>query len=141
MRINLNVHALVKNTKDKTLLIQSSTSDVNISTRKAIVRQCIDLPTSYPRTFQNDTTNLDYIHQYLDGSIRIRFNDLRINTPSRNSEDNRATSSNTSISRKDKELSIPNNLKNKFKLQRIETSSQISIPRYSTHPTFGAEEE
>ena len=52
---------------------------------------------SYPHTFENDTANLDYIHQYLDGSVRISFNDLRINIPSRNSEDNRATSSNLSL--------------------------------------------
>ena len=136
VRTNLNVHALVKSPKDKILLIQSSTNDVNFRTRKAIMWKDIELPTdwmseneSYPHTLQNDTTNLDYIHQYLDESVRISFNDIRISTPSRNSEDNRATSSNLSISRKDKELPIPSNLKNKLKLERIETSPQISKPR------------
>ncbi|KAL7184944.1 hypothetical protein ACSBR2_026980 [Camellia fascicularis] len=37
IKINLNVHALVKSPKDKTLLIQNNIADANIKVQKTIV--------------------------------------------------------------------------------------------------------
>ena len=98
MKINLNVHALVKNLKDKTLLIQSSTNNANVRIPKPILWKDINLPSvwlldneSYQSKIQNDTVNLEYIQQYLDGTVKISFDDLRLNTSSRHSLDNRST--------------------------------------------------
>ncbi|KAI8571991.1 hypothetical protein RHMOL_Rhmol01G0164100 [Rhododendron molle] len=116
MKTNLNIHALVKSPKDKTVLIQSNTN-ANIQVPKTISWNDITLPTSwvsendsYPHKIQNDTVDLDYIKQYLDGTVRISFDQQRINPPLRI-----------------KELSI-------------ETSSQISKPCYSTQSNFDEDE-
>ncbi|KAI8563903.1 hypothetical protein RHMOL_Rhmol03G0145600 [Rhododendron molle] len=112
MKTNLNIHALVKSPKDKTVLIQSNTN-ANIQVPKTISWNDITLPTSwvsendsYPHKMQNDTVDLDYIKQYLDGTVRISFDQQRINPPLR------------------------------IKELRIETSSQISKPCYSTQSNF-----
>ena len=90
MKINLNVHALVKSPKDQTLLIQSSTSNTNVKIPKPILWKDINLPSdwlvdneSYQSKIQNNIVNVDYIQQYLDGTVKISFDDLRLNTPSR----------------------------------------------------------
>ncbi|KAI8547514.1 hypothetical protein RHMOL_Rhmol07G0201800 [Rhododendron molle] len=116
MKTNLNIHALVKSPKDKTVLIQSNTN-ANIQVPKTISWSDIKLSTSwisenesYPQKMQNDIIDLDYIKQYLDGTVRISFDQQRINPPLRILE-----------------LSI-------------ETSSQISKPCYSTQSKFDDEE-
>ena len=127
MKINLNVHALVKSPKDKTLLIQSSISNAHVRLPKPILQKYINQPVtwlfdneSYQSKIQNDIVDLDYIQQYLDGIVKISFDDLRINTPSRHSLDNRSTASIASVTRKDKNL--VDSLEPKVKLQGIKTS-------------------
>jgi len=72
-KTNLNIHALVKSPKDKTILIQSSTTNANIQVPKTIQWNDIQLPNTwiaenenYPTNIQNDTVDIDYIQQYLD---------------------------------------------------------------------------
>ncbi|KAI8571993.1 hypothetical protein RHMOL_Rhmol01G0164100 [Rhododendron molle] len=140
MKTNLNIHALVKSPKDKTVLIQSNTN-ANIQVPKTISWNDITLPTSwvsendsYPHKIQNDTVDLDYIKQYLDGTVRISFDQQRINPPLRIKELSRSSSS-VSLPRHDKNLINPH-----VKLKGIETSSQISKPCYSTQSNFDEDE-
>ncbi|KAI8563905.1 hypothetical protein RHMOL_Rhmol03G0145600 [Rhododendron molle] len=123
MKTNLNIHALVKSPKDKTVLIQSNTN-ANIQT------SWVSENDSYPHKMQNDTVDLDYIKQYLDGTVRISFDQQRINPPLRIKELSRSSSS-VSLPRHDKNLINPH-----VKLRGIETSSQISKPCYSTQSNF-----
>ena len=69
----------------------------------------------------------------------ISFDNLRTNTPSRHSLDNRSTTSLASVSRKDKNL--VDSVEHKVKLQGVGKSSQVGKSRYSTHPRFGEKEE
>ncbi|KAI8572074.1 hypothetical protein RHMOL_Rhmol01G0170500 [Rhododendron molle] len=99
MKTNLNVHALVKSPKDKTVLIQSNTH-ANIQVPRTISWNDIKLPSSwisenysYPHRMQNDTIDLDYIKQYLDGTGRISFDQQRLNSPLKIKELNRSNSS------------------------------------------------
>ncbi|KAI8547516.1 hypothetical protein RHMOL_Rhmol07G0201800 [Rhododendron molle] len=140
MKTNLNIHALVKSPKDKTVLIQSNTN-ANIQVPKTISWSDIKLSTSwisenesYPQKMQNDIIDLDYIKQYLDGTVRISFDQQRINPPLRILELSRSDSS-INIPRQDKNL-----LNSNIRLKGIETSSQISKPCYSTQSKFDDEE-
>ena len=38
---------------------------------------------NYQGKIQNDTNDFDYVQQYSDGTVKISFKDLRVNTPSR----------------------------------------------------------
>ena len=85
MKTNLDPQAAIKNSGNSTLLIQSSTQDANIRTPKLIRWDEINFPNEWllenvskPARVANDTINLDYIQQYLDGSIKISFSDLNI---------------------------------------------------------------
>ncbi|KAI8555203.1 hypothetical protein RHMOL_Rhmol05G0156500 [Rhododendron molle] len=108
MKTNLNIHALVKSPRDKTVLIQSN-SEANLPTSWITENE------SYPQNLQNHTVNLDYIQQYLDGIVRISFDQQRVQ-PLRIKE----------LSRTNSTTSIP----------RIDSSSQISKPCYSTQSRF-----
>ncbi|KAI8535201.1 hypothetical protein RHMOL_Rhmol10G0155500 [Rhododendron molle] len=99
MKTNLNVHALVKSPKDKTVLIQSNTH-ANIQVPRTISWNDIKLPTSwvsendsYPNKMQNNTIDVDYIKQYLDGTVRISFDQQRVKSPVKLKELDRSNSS------------------------------------------------
>ena len=81
----LDPQAVIKNASQSTLLIQSSTQDANVRIPKMIRWDETNLPNEWllknvskPTRVVNDTSNLDYIQQYLDGSIKINFSDLNI---------------------------------------------------------------
>jgi hypothetical protein len=83
MKTNLDPQAIIKNVGQSILLIQSSTQDANIRTPKMIRWDEIILHNewlfenvSMPARVVNDTSNLDYIQQYLDGSVKISFSYL-----------------------------------------------------------------
>ncbi|KAI8547510.1 hypothetical protein RHMOL_Rhmol07G0201500 [Rhododendron molle] len=120
MKTNLNIHALVKSPKVKTVLIQSNTN--------------IKLPTSwisenesYPQKMQNDIIDLDYIKQYLDGTVRISFDQQRINPPLRIKELSRSDSS-VNIPRQDKNLLNSNIRLKESKFDDEETSQGSPTP-------------
>ncbi|KAL7212929.1 hypothetical protein ACSBR2_015595 [Camellia fascicularis] len=80
IKTNLNVHALAKSPKDKTLLIQGSTTDVNIEVLKTILWKDITLLEkwltvngNYSHKNQYDSNDLHRIQQYDDGSVQISF--------------------------------------------------------------------
>lgn len=77
---NMNFQALNKSPKDQTLLIQSCTPDANIRIPHTVKWSEISLPKdwtlvteSQPAPIQRSLNNLDYIQQYLDGTVKINF--------------------------------------------------------------------
>ena len=87
MKTNLNVKALNKSPKDKIVLIQSNTSDANIQVPKTILWKDISLPRQWilqneipQRPISNHIMNQNNIQQYLDGSVRISFDETSLET-------------------------------------------------------------
>jgi hypothetical protein len=85
MKTNLHPQAIIKDLGGSTMLIQSSTQDANIRTLKMIRWDEINLPNEWllenvfkPARVVTDTSNVDYIQQYLDGSVKINFSNLNI---------------------------------------------------------------
>jgi hypothetical protein len=149
MKTNLDPQAVIKSVGQSTLLIQSSTHDANIQIPKMIRWDDINLPNEWllenvskPPRVVNDSSCLDYIHQYLDGSVKISFSDLnipnRIQRPlpiegRRNSFAGSSTSE--GLHKRDKEIEnliFPPPSPSNFKRQGISTNSQISSAFYST---------
>jgi hypothetical protein len=85
LKTNLNPQAIIKNSSNSTLLFQSSTHDANIRIPRIMKWSEINLPSewlienvSQPAKIASNDTNLDYIQQYHDGSIKISFADLNL---------------------------------------------------------------
>ena len=80
LKTNLNPHARLKNTSDKTLLIQCSTPNAKVQIPRMIHWKYITLSKEWllereaqPAKFAFDELNLDHIQQYLDGTAKINF--------------------------------------------------------------------
>ena len=80
MKTDLNIHSLNKSPKDKIVLIQGSTSEANIQVPKTILWKDINLPSQWilenetpQRPINNNIINLENVRQYLDGTVRISF--------------------------------------------------------------------
>jgi hypothetical protein len=153
MKTNLDPQAIIKNAGQSTLLIQSSTQDANIRTPKMIRWDEIILPNEWilenvskPARVVNDTSNLDYIQQYLDGSVKISFSDLNISNqiqrPLLMDEKRNSFAGSTTtegLHKRDKEIEdliFPPPDRSNLKLKGISTNSQVSSAFYSTktHP-------
>jgi hypothetical protein len=149
MKTNLDPQAVIKSAGQSTLLIQSSTHDANIQIPKMIRWDDINLPkewllenVSKPPRVVNDSSSLDYIQQYLDGSVKIGFSDLNIPNriqrplPIEERRNSFAGSSTTEgLHKRDKEIEdliFPPPSHSNFKLQGISTNSQVSFAFYST---------
>jgi hypothetical protein len=85
LKTNLNPQAVIKNSGNSTLLIQSSTRDSNIRIPRMMKWSEITLPNewllenvSQPAEISRNDANLDCIQQYLDGSVKISFSDLNL---------------------------------------------------------------
>jgi hypothetical protein len=138
MKTNLDPQAVIKSAGQSTLLIQSSTHDANVQIPKMIRWDDINLPNEWllenvskPPRVINDSSSLDYIHQYLDGSVKINFSDLNIQR--RNSFAGSSTTE--GLHKRDKEIEdliFPPPDHSNFKLQGISTNSQVSSVFYST---------
>jgi hypothetical protein len=77
---NMNFQAIERSPKNQTLLIQSSQHNANIRIPQTIKWSDISLPEnwcltneSHPVNLSNNLNNLDYIQQYLDGTVKIDF--------------------------------------------------------------------
>ena len=84
IKTTLNPHAKLKDTSEKTLLIQCSTTDAKVQIPKMIQWKDIKLPKEWlleleaqPAKFVFDELNLNHIQQYLDGTIKISFDDKK----------------------------------------------------------------
>jgi hypothetical protein len=77
----MNFQAISKNPKNQTMLIQSSQSNANIHVPQTIRWTDIQLPQEWRLTnesfkleiIRHNLGNLDYIQQYLDGTVKISF--------------------------------------------------------------------
>ncbi|KAL7201458.1 hypothetical protein ACSBR1_033209 [Camellia fascicularis] len=69
IKTNLNVHALVKSPKDKTVLIQGSTNETNIDVLTTICWNELDVTVNknYSHPHQSDSNDIQQIQQYDDG--------------------------------------------------------------------------
>jgi hypothetical protein len=160
MKTNLDPQTVIKNAGQSTLLIQSSTHDANIQIPKMIRWDEINLPNEWllenvskPPRVVNDSSSLDYIQQYLDGSVKINFSDLNISNriqrpfPIDERRNSFAGSSTTEgLHKRDKEIEdliFPSPNHSNFKLQGISTNSQVSSAFYSTktHPPTQKDDE
>ncbi|CAL9004307.1 unnamed protein product [Prunus brigantina] len=152
---NMNFQALNKSPKDQTVLIQSCTPDANIRIPHTIKWSEITLPTdwtlvteSQPVPIQRSLNNLDYIHQYMDGSVKINFNQpkstvqlqqLPTPSPSKRHEPARRSFANSS-STQERDLEIEKALID-LKLESLRKSAQVSHPCYGPSASSPAKPE
>ncbi|CAL8995955.1 unnamed protein product [Prunus brigantina] len=143
--------ALNKSPKDQTVLIQSHTSDAHIQVPQTIKWSEVALPTewtlvteSQPAPIQRSLNNLDYIQQYLDGSVKIRFENQPLNkssvqlqqlpTPGQSQRHVSARHSFTaSSSTLERDLELERDMID-FKLKSLRKSSQVNQPCYGKVP-------
>jgi hypothetical protein len=78
--INMNFQAISKSSKNQTLLIQSNQGNANIRVPHIIKWIDVRLPQewsltneSHPGNLSHNLDSLDYIKQYLDGTVKIDF--------------------------------------------------------------------
>ncbi|CAL8993918.1 unnamed protein product, partial [Prunus brigantina] len=148
---NMNFQALNKSPKDQTVLIQSHTSDAHIQVPQTIKWSEVALPTewtlvteSQPAPIQRSLNNLDYIQQYLDGSVKIRFENQplkksnvqlqQLPTPGqsqRHVPSRRSFTASSSTLERDLELE---KAMIDFKLESLRKSSQVNQPCYGKVP-------
>ena len=92
LKTNLNPQALLKDPKDKTLLLQASSEDINVNIPKMIKWEDMklpdewDLPSETPPTILPpiniyETDDSSSIEQYLDGTVKIRFDHSKPKIP------------------------------------------------------------
>ncbi|CAL9001840.1 unnamed protein product, partial [Prunus brigantina] len=148
---NMNFQALNKSPKDQTVLIQSHTSDAHIQVPHTIKWSEVALPTewtlvteSQPAPIQRSLNNLDYIQQYLDGSVKIRFENQPLNKPSVQlqqlptpGQSQRHVSARHSFtassSTLERDLELERDMID-FKLKSLRKSSQVNQPCYGKVP-------
>ncbi|KAI5346219.1 hypothetical protein L3X38_014098 [Prunus dulcis] len=141
---NMNFQALNKSPKDQTFLSQSHTSDAHIQVPHTIKWSEVALPKdwtlvteSQPAPIQRSLNNLDYIQQYLDGTVKIKFDNhplrksnvqlQQLPTPGRHSF---AASSSTL----ERDLELEKAMID-FKLESLRKTSQVTQPCYGAVPT------
>ncbi|CAL9003020.1 unnamed protein product, partial [Prunus brigantina] len=141
---NMNFQALNKSPKDQTLLIQSCTPDANIRIPHTVKWSEITLPTdwtlvteSQPAPIQRSLNNLDYIRQYMDGSVKINFQHQpkstvqlqQLPTPSPSKRHEPARHSSASSSTTVRDLEIEKALLD-LKIESLKKQDQVSHPCY-----------
>ncbi|CAL9004302.1 unnamed protein product [Prunus brigantina] len=141
---NMNFQALNKSPKDQTLLIQSCTPDANIRIPHTVKWSEITLPTdwtlvteSQPIPIQRSLNNLDYIRQYMDGSVKINFQHQpkstvqlqQLPTPSPSKRHEPARHSSASSSTTVRDLEIEKDLID-LKIASLKKKDQVSHPCY-----------
>ena len=121
-----------RESSDKTMLIQCSTTDAKVQVPKMIQWQDVKLPTE--PIF--DELDLTHIQQYLDGTVKIS---LQNNQPLRINEGRHSFAGFESISKRDQDLNdfLQKNFEKSvdLKLKGVSSDkSQISFVYYSTKP-------
>ncbi|CAL9002903.1 unnamed protein product [Prunus brigantina] len=148
---NMNFQALNKSPKDQTVLIQSHTPDAHIQVPQTIKWSEVALPKdwtlvteSQPAPIQRSLNNLDYIQQYLDGTVKIRFESQplkksnvqlqQLPTPGQSQRHVPARRSFTaSSSTLERDLELEKAMID-FKLESLRKSSQVNQPCYGKVP-------
>ncbi|CAL2257671.1 unnamed protein product [Prunus armeniaca] len=147
----MNFQALNKSPKDQTVLIQSHTPDARIQVPQTMKWSEVTLPKewtlvteSQPAPIQRSLNNLDYIQQYLDGTVKIRFDNQplkksnvqlqQLPTPGqsqRHAPARRSFAASSSTLERDLELE---KAMIDFKLESMRKSSQVNQPCYGKAP-------
>ncbi|KAG7989933.1 hypothetical protein I3843_03G262300 [Carya illinoinensis] len=151
LKSTLNPKTVLKSTEGKTLLIQSSTPDANVKVPTMIHWKDISLPNEWilnqevsPAPILTAKPDLDYIQQYLDGTVKISFDPTPATSFRRNSfvgsrssfnpaaEDCERRDQNLNIFLKDSAKAAQPVLNNSdLKMKGLSTSSQITSAFYS----------
>ncbi|KAI5337409.1 hypothetical protein L3X38_016680 [Prunus dulcis] len=147
----MNFQALNKSPKDQTVLIQSHTSDAHIQVPHTIKWSEVALPKdwtlvteSQPAPIQRSLNNLDYIQQYLDGTVKIKFDShplrksnvqlQQLPTPGQSQRHVPARHSfAASSSTLERDLELEKAMID-FKLESLRKTSQVTQPCYGTVP-------
>ncbi|CAL8169727.1 unnamed protein product [Prunus armeniaca] len=147
----MNFQALNKSPKDQTVLIQSHTADAHIQVPQTIKWSEVALPKdwtlvteSQPVPIQRSLNNLDHIQQYLDGIVKIKFENQplkksnfqlqQLPTPGqsqRHALARRSFAASSSTLERDLELE---KAMIDFKLESLRKSSQVNQPCYGKVP-------
>ncbi|KAG7945450.1 hypothetical protein I3843_15G152200 [Carya illinoinensis] len=151
LKSTLNPKTVLKSTGGKTLLIQSSTPDANVKVPTMIHWKDISLPNEWilnqevpPAPILTAKPDIDYIQQYLDGTVKISFDHTPATSFRRNSfagsrssfnpaaEDCERRDQNLNIFLKDSAKAAQPVLNNSdLKMKGLSTSSQITSAFYS----------
>ncbi|KAI5317835.1 hypothetical protein L3X38_037542 [Prunus dulcis] len=147
----MNFQALNKSPKDQTVLIQSHTSDAHIQVPHTIKWSEVALPKdwtlvteSQPAPIQRNLNNLDYIQQYLDGTVKIKFDShplrksnvqlQQLTTPGQSQRHVPARHSfAASSSTLERDLELEKAMID-FKLESLRKTSQVTQPCYGQVP-------
>jgi hypothetical protein len=175
-RTNMNFQAINRSPRNQTMLIQSSQSNASIHIPRTINWIDIELPKEWmvtnesfkPEIISHNLGDLDYIQQYLDGTVKISFERGPQSTPKPNliiEEVARSSASRSGVPRsrssrqpKDKtparhlfagststeelrwrDLELEKELRN-LKLKGVQTTSQVSHPCYTADTQLEDEE-
>ncbi|KAI5335123.1 hypothetical protein L3X38_025256 [Prunus dulcis] len=148
---NMNFQALNKSPKDQTVLIQSHTSDAHIQVPHTIKWSEVALPKdwtlvteSQPAPIQHSLINLDYIQQYLDVTVKIKFDSYplrksnvqlqQLPTPGQSQRHVPARHSfAASSSTLERDLELEKAMID-FKLESLRKTSQVTQPFYGQVP-------
>ena len=150
MKTNLNIQALHKSPKDKTLLIQSSNNESHINVPQMIEWKNITLPDQWLTTNENykhnqQQSSIQDIQQYTDGSVCIKFNRSQSSRHSTSSVPTDVETEdeifNTPLFRKNSQIYLGQTPQSKLKGIDNSTTSQISKPVYSTHTQLHEDDE
>ncbi|KAG6670599.1 hypothetical protein I3843_Q052600 [Carya illinoinensis] len=151
LKSTLNPKTVLKSTGGKTLLIQSSTPDANVKVPTMIHWKDISLPNEWilnqevpPAPILTVKPDIDYIQQYLDGTVKISFEHTPATSFRRNSFAGSRSSFNPAAEdceRRDQNLNIfltdsakaaqPVLNNSDLKMKGLSTSSQITFAFYS----------
>jgi hypothetical protein len=172
----MNFQAINRSPTGQTMLIQSSQSNASIHVPRTINWSDIELPKEWsltnesfkPELIRHNLGDLDYIQQYLDGTVKISFDRDSQSTPKSNlliEEVARSSASRSEVPRsrssrqpKDKtparhlfagststeelkrrDLELEKELR-KLKLKGVQTTSQVSHPCYTADTQLEDEE-
>ena len=117
LKTNLNHQALTKDPKDQTLLLQASSEDINVNIPKMIKWEDIKLPDEwdlpndmppipFPPINISKADNLNSIEQFLDGTVKIRFDNSKPKIPLmiKYTKSRHSFSASSSVSKRDQDI-------------------------------------
>ncbi|KAI5324508.1 hypothetical protein L3X38_033581 [Prunus dulcis] len=149
----MNFQALNKSPKSQTLLIQSHTPDATVRVPHSIKWLDVTLPADWtltteipPVPIQRNLNDLDYIQQYLDGTVKINFGNQppqkstvqsqQLSIPGQSQRHVPARHSFTaSSSNLERDLELEKALID-FKLESLRKTSQVTHPVYGKTPVW-----
>ena len=128
----MNPQVLLKDSKDQTLLLQASSEDININIPKMIKWEDIKLPDEWdlpndmppiplPPINISEADNLNSVEQFLDGTVKIRFDHRKPKIPPmiKYTKSRHSFSASSSVNKRDQDI-------NEY-LKQLELNKQKNI--------------